>query len=186
MTRIYTRTGDKGTTGLIGGKRVPKSNRRVEAYGTVDELSSALGVVCSRGLPEAVEAMLYRIQDDLFVIGAMLAVPEGTAKAEYEIPDLQDDAVTALEAWIDTTEKELDPLDYFILPGGTEAGALMHMARSISRRAERRCVALGEAEGIDPIVIRYLNRLSDLCFVLARYLNQLGEKPEFRATFGKN
>jgi cob(I)alamin adenosyltransferase len=151
----------------------------------VDELNSALGVVRSRGLPEAVEAMLHRIQDDLFVIGAMLAAPERTAKAKYKIPDLQDDAVTALENMIDKTEKELNPLNHFILPGGAEVGALMHMARTVSRRAERRCVALGEVEGIDPIVIRYLNRLSDLCFVLARYLNQMGEKPEFRATFGK-
>jgi len=184
VTRIYTRTGDKGSTGLIGGGRVSKSSLRVEAYGTVDELNSALGVVRSCGLPERVESMLRRIQGDLFVIGGMLALPEGVAKADYRIRGLPDDAVTALETIIDGIEKELNPLMHFILPGGVETGALLHMARAVSRRAERRCVALGELETIDPIVVCYLNRLSDLCFVLARYLNHLGSKPETRASIG--
>jgi cob(I)alamin adenosyltransferase len=181
VTKIYTRTGDSGKTGLIGGERVPKSSIRVEAYGTVDELSSLIGVVRSCGLPEEVEVMLRRVQQDLFIIGAMLALPDGIAKASYRVPDLPEDAVGKLEAMIDGIEEKLSPLTHFILPGGSEPSALLHMARSVSRRAERRCVALGEVEDLDSAVIPYLNRLSDLCFVLARYVNHLDSRPEIRA-----
>ena len=185
MTRIYTKTGDDGTTGLIGGKRVPKDALRVETYGTADELNAILGMVRTFSLPAQVDAILQRMQDDLFTIGAELALPEGAERADWGIPALQDEDVLVLEKAIDACDSELEPLNRFILPGGVPAAALLHLARAVARRAERRCVALSRAERVDPQILRYLNRVSDLCFVLARYANHAEAKSESHPTFGK-
>jgi cob(I)alamin adenosyltransferase len=183
MPRIYTRTGDDGTTGLIGGKRLTKNSPRIEAYGSVDELNSVLGVARTYGLPELIEKILARIQDELFTIGANLALTEGVEPDDYHVPQVTDASVEALEKEIDKCEEQLEPLRRFILPGGTPAGAILHMARSVGRRAERSCVALAACEKVDPVLIRYLNRLSDLIFVLARLSNHIGMKPEVSPKF---
>ena len=183
MPRIYTRTGDDGTTGLISGKRVSKSSSRIEAYGSVDELNSVLGVVRSYELPEQIEKILARVQDELFTIGANLALAEGAAPNVYRVPRVTEESVKALEKDIDDCQEHLEPLRQFILPGGTPAGALLHLARAVGRRAERRCVALAGSESVDPALIRYLNRLSDLTFVLARLCNHVGMKPEVSPKF---
>lgn len=185
MIRIYTKTGDDGTTGLIGGKRVPKDALRVETYGTVDELNAILGMVRSFSLPAQLDAIFQRMQDDLFTIGAELALPEGAERADWGVPALQDEDVLVLEKAIDECDAQLEPLNRFILPGGTPAAALLHLARAVARRAERRCVALARAERVDPQILRYLNRVSDLCFVLARYANHAEKKSESHPTFGK-
>lgn len=185
MVRIYTRTGDDGTTGLIGGKRVSKDHLRIEAYGSVDELNALLGVVRSYSPPEPVERILQRIQDDLFTIGAALALPAGADRNRYKVPDVAAADVTALERDIDECEQQIEPLGKFILPGGTTAAALLHLARTVARRAERECVSLARAEALDPQILRYLNRLSDLCFVLARLVNRRSGQPEPYPTFGK-
>lgn len=185
MARIYTKTGDDGTTGLIGGKRLYKDASRIEAYGVVDELNAALGVVCASTLPERVCRILRRVQDDLFSIGADLALPAGLDRKEWGIPAIPDESLAGLEREIDACQSELPPLQQFILPGGGAAGAMLHLARTVARRAERRCVALAHAEPVDPQIIRYLNRLSDLCFVLARYVNHKDAQPEIHPTFGK-
>jgi cob(I)alamin adenosyltransferase len=185
VTKIYTKTGDDGTTGLIGGKRVAKDDNRIEAYGCVDELNAILGVVNTCPLPDRTRRILIRIQDDLFSIGAELALPSGMEPDKWSIPSLKDDDIRALEAEIDDCEAALTPLRQFILPGGSAPGAHLHLARTVARRAERRCVALAHMEPIDPQIVRYLNRLSDLCFVLARYVNQEDSRAETHPTFGK-
>ncbi len=185
MARIYTKTGDDGTTGLIGGKRVHKDASRIEAYGAVDELNAVLGMVCAATLPEPVRRILSRVQDDLFSIGADLALPPGMDRKEWGIPAIPDENVAVLERAIDECQSGLPPLRQFILPGGSAAGAALHFARTVARRAERRCVALAHAEPVDPQIIRYLNRLSDLCFVLARHVNNAENQPEFHPRFGK-
>ncbi len=185
MTRIYTKTGDDGTTGLIGGKRVHKDAARIEAYGEIDELNAVIGVVCSSSLPERVRRILGRVQDDLFSIGADLALPGGMERGRWGVPPLQDEDITALESEIDACQSLLPELRRFILPGGSAPGAMLHLARTVARRAERRCVALAHAEPVDAQIIRYLNRLSDLCFVLARYVNQENGQLETHPTFGK-
>jgi cob(I)alamin adenosyltransferase len=185
MTRIYTKTGDDGTTGLIGGKRVHKDASRIEAYGVVDELNAVLGVVCASPLPERVRRILRRVQDDLFSIGADLALPAGMERKEWGVPAILDENIAGLEREMDECQSELPQLQRFILPGGSAPGAMLHLARTVARRAERRCVALARAEPVDPQIIRYLNRLSDLCFVLARYVNQKNSQSEIHPTFGK-
>jgi len=185
MTRIYTRTGDDGTTGLIGGKRVPKDAERIEAYGTVDELSAILGLVCSHRLPDRVLEVVRRIQDDLFSVGADLALPDGMDRGEWGIPSTSDQDIQRLEKMLDEFQVSLAPLRRFILPGGCAPGALLHLARTVARRAERRCVTLTRVESADPQIIRYLNRLSDLLFVLARFVNQHDSQPEIHPTFGR-
>jgi cob(I)alamin adenosyltransferase len=185
MTRIYTKTGDDGTTGLIGGKRMPKNASRIEAYGAIDELNAVLGVVGALPLPERVRGILHRVQDDLFSIGADLALPVGQERSQWGIPPIADEDIRALEQEIDDCEAALTPLQRFILPGGSMPGALLHLARTVARRAERRCVALAHVEHVDPQIIRYLNRLSDLHFVLARYVNRENAQPEIYPTFGK-
>lgn len=169
MARIYTRTGDDGTTGLIGGKRVPKDSPRIEACGSLDELNALMGLVRSHSLADAVDGILKSIQEHLFIIGAKLATvkEEGQSSGEFG-----DDQVRCLEKEIDVLEDSLEPLRQFILPGGSAAGAELHVARAVARRAERHCVSLSRLEPIDPAILRYLNRLSDLCFVLARYVNR--------------
>lgn len=165
--RIYTRTGDGGETSLFSGQRVPKDDPRVEAYGTVDELNSVLGLVRAEALPADVDQLLAQIQHDLFTLGADLATPPGTRRAA-QAPRVGPDHVRALEAAIDRHQSQLPPLRSFILPAGPRPVALLHVARTVARRAERRVVALHRQGAGAPVAVSYLNRLSDLLFVLAR------------------
>lgn len=171
--KIYTRKGDEGETSLFGGARVPKNDIRVEAYGTVDELNSVLGLAVS-ALPDSMDewrARLQAIQADCFTLGAILATPDiGEAKPKH-IPDLPHARVTRLEEWIDKLDEEVESLQAFVLPGGSGSAASLHQARSVCRRAERRVVALTQLQQLDGIVLRYLNRLSDFLFAVARVAN---------------
>ncbi len=163
LTRIYTRTGDDGSTGLGSGARVPKESARVEAYGTVDEVNAALGVVIATpGVPAAVRECLGDIQHRLFDLGGELAVPGRDV--------LDDSVVTAIEITLDRFNDPLPPLKDFILPGGNPGAAACHVARAVCRRAERRTWTLARSEPVNPASLRYLNRLSDLLFVLSRVL----------------
>jgi cob(I)alamin adenosyltransferase len=170
--RIYTKTGDAGETGLFDGTRVSKADPRVDAYGEVDELNAVLGLArASLAAPEAeIDRRLDEIQRELFTVGALLADPRHRIAARVEKAALAPDVVARLEAAIDALEGDVPPLRRFILPGGSAAGALLHVARTVCRRAERRVVSLGEG-AVDPVVIVYLNRLSDLLFVMARAVN---------------
>lgn len=170
LSRIYTRTGDAGTTGLGDGSRVPKDNQRIEAIGTVDELNSCIGVLLSEPLAPGVAALLTEIQHDLFDLGGELSIPGYTAITE--------DHVAALETALEAHNAALPPLKEFILPGGSRAAALCHVARTVCRRAERRTVSLSQTESISPLVQRYLNRLSDLLFVLCRVINRDADQPD--------
>jgi cob(I)alamin adenosyltransferase len=162
LSKIYTRTGDKGRTGLGDGSRVDKDHLRVEAYGTVDETNSAVGLLLTSDLPDTVRACLDRIQHELFDLGGELSMPGYTL-----IPDRY---VDGLEKDLDAFNADLPPLKDFILPGGSEAAARCHLARTIARRAERRLITLSREEDVNAAAIRYLNRLSDLLFVIARVL----------------
>lgn len=182
--KIYTRRGDEGETGLLGGDRVPKSDLRVEAYGTVDELNAAVGLARSLAR-EAGEELLEdgrfkKIQDDLFAVGARLAAADpDRAREKGLVPDLPPGRVEDLEAWIDELDEELPELDAFLLPGGSPAAAQLHAARTVCRRAERAVVRLArEREGLADVVLPYLNRLSDLLFTLARAANRRAGAPE--------
>lgn len=166
VARIYTRSGDGGETGLLGGGRVPKDHARVEAYGTVDELSAALGLARAACGEPHLDAGLARIQSELFALGAHLADPAGRLP-----PGVGPGQVDRLEREIDAMSADLAPLQRFILPGGGELGARLHLARTVARRAERRVVTLAAAETVHPDVLRYLNRLSDWLFVAARWAN---------------
>ena len=168
--KIYTRTGDDGTTGLLGSGRVPKSDPRVEAYGSIDELNAALGMVRALDHQHWLEPDLGAVQIQLFQLGAELAT---TDRATLErMPRVRAEDVTALERWIDRCEAELPELKRFIVPGGSELGASLHQARTICRRAERRLVALAALRPPEGEAERYLNRLADLLFVLARWCNR--------------
>jgi cob(I)alamin adenosyltransferase len=168
--RIYTKTGDAGDTGLFDGTRVAKSDPRVEACGEVDEVSAALGVA-RQHLTHAPElaALIEGIQGDLLAVGARLADPSHRISERVTKINLGEAHISKLETWIDSLDASLPPLRRFILPGGSPAGAALHLARAVARRAERRVVSLGET--VDPVVIVYLNRLSDLLFVAARAAN---------------
>jgi cob(I)alamin adenosyltransferase len=174
--KIYTRTGDRGETGLFGGQRVSKDDARVEAYGDVDELNSVLGIAVAR-LEAAGDAEmaggLREVQADLFTLGARLATPavEDGGRENSWIPLLDAGRVDEMEGWIDRAETELEPLQNFVLPGGSDAAAALHLARTVCRRAERRVVTLTRVAHVDETVIVYLNRLSDLIFTLARLAN---------------
>ena len=170
MTKIYTRTGDAGETGLFGGGRVGKDDERVDAYGEVDELNAALGVARSHGLEPELEALAQSIQEQLFTLGAVLATPTGT-KAEKAVPKVQPSWAAEMESAIDRFDLELPPLTQFILPAGNRAAAALHFARTVCRSAERRVAPLLRARKIDPAVGVYLNRLSDLLFTMARVSN---------------
>ena len=178
MFKIYTKTGDKGGTSLIGGVRVPKNHIRIESYGTVDELNSYLGMVSDMAANEHISTMLREIQDRLFTIGSILATnPDKEVK--MKLPDLHDSDVTWLEQQIDTMNEVLPEMRAFILPGGNLASSTCHVARCVCRRAERICVDMQEHnEVISPLVIQYLNRLSDYLFVLARYISHINNAPE--------
>jgi cob(I)alamin adenosyltransferase len=167
--KIYTRTGDDGTTGLLGAARVSKADARIEAYGTVDELNAALGAARALDTERWLESGLARVQASLFQIGAELAADDGAALAKLDRID--EAAIASLETWIDRLEADLPPLKRFILPGGTPLAASLHVARTVCRRAERRVVALAATRALEPRLVRYLNRLADALFVLARWCN---------------
>jgi cob(I)alamin adenosyltransferase len=171
--KIYTRTGDHGETSLFGGARVAKNDARIEAYGTVDELSSHLGVARASGVPAEVDAVAEQVQRDLFDIGAHLASP-GTSR----FPGVDPRRIAELETAIDAMERELAPLTNFILPGGTLAAAQLHVARTVCRRAERLVVALHDETPATLSTIAYLNRLSDYLFVAARFANKRAAVPD--------
>lgn len=169
--KIYTRTGDDGTTGLIGGSRVPKSDPRIDAYGTVDELNAMIGCVAAIATSPLLE-QLRRVQAELFVIGSQLATPEGSPHRS-SLPELDEQMIGRLESEIDRTETALPALRNFILPGGSETAARLHLARTVCRRAERLIVAYAGEHRAPTRVIEYLNRLSDWLFVQARGANHL-------------
>ena len=175
--KIYTKTGDSGETSLFDQTRVPKSNARVDAYGEVDELNAALGVARAAGVDADIAAVINDLQRDLFALGARLADPSAKIAPRVTKVGLTDAHVERLEQTIDRLETELPPLQRFILPGGTAAGATLHLARTVCRRAERRVVALGPGQ-VDRLVLVYLNRLSDLLFVMARAVNHRSGSPE--------
>ena len=185
--KIYTRTGDQGETGLLGGVRVPKSNLVIGACGELDETNCQIGLARSHGLIDSVDVVLAAIQKDLFVLGSQVAdcLSEKPARAAT----FADDRITQLEKHIDAFESELEPMDAFILPGGCQAGAQLHVARTVCRRAERTLVELKEnlkANEEVPKCVMYLNRLSDLLFVMARYINHVNKSPETKWLPGKS
>jgi cob(I)alamin adenosyltransferase len=175
--RIYTKTGDSGETSLFDNTRVPKSDARVDAYGEVDELNAVLGTVGASGIDVDLNTELEKIQKELFAIGARLADPRARIAERVTKAMVSEQDITRLERLIDRLEAEVPPLRRFILPGGSPSGALLHQARTVCRRAERRIVALGK-DAVDAIVIVYLNRLSDLLFVMARAANHRAGVPE--------
>jgi cob(I)alamin adenosyltransferase len=176
--RIYTGGGDKGETGLFGGGRVPKDHPRVAAYGELDELNAAIGLARAMGLPDDLDAFAGRVQGELLTLGADLATPASTRAREDRIVRLDAEALRAMEHEIDRCEAELTPLKTFLLPGGAPGGAALHLARTICRRAERLIVGLARDEPISEHVIPYVNRLSDLLFVMARLANARAGRPE--------
>jgi cob(I)alamin adenosyltransferase len=175
--KIYTRTGDAGETGLYDGRRVSKSDLRVDAYGDIDELNAAIGVALATGVDPAMVAMLESIQRDLLALGARLADPNHRVADRVRKMAVGGADVSRLEQWIDQMEAGLPPLRRFILPGGSVSGAALHLARTICRRAERRMVALGTDE-VDSGLLAYINRLSDFLFVAARAVNRRNGVPE--------
>jgi len=188
LSKIYTRTGDDGTTALGSGRRVSKYDLRVEAYGTLDETNAAIGIarLHTKDGPTSLDAMLARIQNDLFDLGADLCFPDETkdARGRLQVTDTQ---VARLENEIDTLNRELEPLRSFVLPGGSPASSHLHLARTVSRRAERLMVALAarQGESVGDAALRYINRLSDFLFVAARFANDKG-KSDVTWVPGKN
>lgn len=169
--KIYTKTGDKGKTALLGGTKVPKNHIRIESYGTIDELNSYVGWVAASVEDEKLQKLLHQIQERLFTIGSSLAAdPEKTKMA---LPDLRESDILLLEKEIDRMEEALTPLKTFILPGGSQLTSLIHVARCVCRRAERKVVYLSENHFVEPLIVQYLNRLSDYLFVFSRYCGHL-------------
>jgi cob(I)alamin adenosyltransferase len=177
-SKLYTRAGDQGETALFGGDRVPKDHPRVEAYGSVDELNSALGVAASFVRQRRVVAALQSIQNELLNLGSELAAESGSGAEKSRTFLDPESRIANLERLVDEYDAKLSTLRTFILPSGSRAGALLHMARSVCRRAERAVVRLSHQEAVNPQAVVYLNRLSDLLFVLARYVNKAARKPE--------
>ncbi|HEY1251775.1 MAG TPA: cob(I)yrinic acid a,c-diamide adenosyltransferase [Thermoanaerobaculia bacterium] len=179
ITRVYTRTGDDGTTGLGGGQRVPKDSLRIEAYGTVDELNSQIGVALALGVGDnpALAEPLAAIQNDLFHLGSDLCILEED-KARRPAPRIEERHVSGLERLMDTLSEELSPLENFILPGGCPGAAALHVARTVCRRAERLVLALSRKEAVGAFTVPYLNRLSDALFVMARHENRRRGVPD--------
>ena len=173
--KIYTKTGDAGQTGLFGGKRLSKGHLRIDAYGTVDELNSYLGLIRDSLQDESIRALLKQVQDRLFTIGSNLA---SDPEKDLITPDIFESDISTLEEQMDKMNGQLPPLKNFILPGGHTIVSFCHIARCVCRRAERRVVSLAQIEKVDEIIIRYLNRLSDFLFVLARSLAQVFEVKE--------
>ena len=176
--KIYTKTGDKGETGLIGGKRIPKSDPRIISYGLIDELNSNVGLIISllnlknNNLFSDLIDLLIKIQNDLFAIGSDLADPTYPMENKYKIPRTDEKMVLYLESEIDKFEKEVVPIKFFILPGGSVESSILHVSRSIARRTETAVTALSKSQTINPAILIYLNRLSDLLFVAARLVNK--------------
>jgi cob(I)alamin adenosyltransferase len=171
LTKIYTRTGDDGTTALGTRQRVPKDHLRIEAYGTVDELNSFIGLALAYGPDARLEAPLRSIQNQLFHLGSDLAFPEAD-KEQIEVPRIEERHITGLEKLIDELSEELGPLQNFILPGGSQSAAALQVARAVCRRAERLLVSLDREEKLNPLNLPFLNRLSDLLFMMGRYENK--------------
>jgi len=180
ITKVYTRTGDTGLTSLIGGKRVSKDSSRVDAYGEIDELNAVLGVARSEAKDREIKRLISTIQNDLFIIGADLASP-----MDIRAPRIKPVSIRRLERTIDKFLKELNPLKEFILPTGSGGGHYLHLARTVSRRAERSIVKLNREEKINENVLKYINRLSDLLFVMARIENKRSGFEETFVNFGK-
>jgi len=174
LNRIYTRTGDEGQTSLGDGTRVAKTHPRVVAYGSVDELNSTLGLALTESLPPEVVKVLLHIQNDLFDLGADLCVPEPPEETESPALRVSEGQVAQLEQWIDGFVERLRPLESFILPGGSRAAAVIHHARTVCRRSEVEVLRLAEFEDLNHFALKYLNRLSDLLFVMARICNDSG------------
>ncbi len=174
--KIYTKTGDTGETGLFGGTRIPKNSLRVDTIGTIDELNACIGTARSQIDDEEIANLLHRIQNELFNIGADLATLDSHAKSDKL--RISPDFVGALEEDIDRLDNQLSPLKNFILPGGSVAGSTLHLARTVCRRSERCVLSLAESESINPLILPYLNRLSDFLFVLARLVNHRLGQPE--------
>jgi cob(I)alamin adenosyltransferase len=174
--KIYTKTGDQGTTALFGGKRVSKDDLRIDTYGTIDELNSWIGLVRDQEVNQPRHTVLVEIQDRLFTIGSILATEPGNTKVK--IPALSEADTLQLEKEIDTMEAGLPPLRFFVLPGGHQAVSFCHLARTVCRRAERLAISLHHTEGVPSEVIKYLNRLSDYLFVLSRQMTQDLNAPE--------
>lgn len=177
LNKIYTRTGDDGSTGLVDGSRLSKTSKRVRAYGDVDELNAAIGLVRLHLENQHLDAMFSRIQNDLFDLGADLATPlpaKGEADSEYALR-MVPEQTTRLEQELDALNADLEPLNSFILPGGHPPAAFLHQARTVCRRAERETVALAEEEPVNPAALTYLNRLSDFLFVAGRWCNDQGQ-----------
>lgn len=180
ITRVYTRTGDQGKTSLAGGQRVSKDHLRIEVYGTVDELNSVVGLVRAFNRPlvnrlpqsRTLETELHRIQNRLFDIGGLLATLPKDQKRFKNMPKISSEEVRHLEKRMDACQKELKPLKEFVLPTGGPVTAMLHLARTVSRRAERLCIRMNRKEGVDPQILKYLNRLSDVFFVLARWIGR--------------
>jgi len=176
--KIYTKTGDKGETGLFGGERVSKNNLRLNAYGSIDELNSFLGLAVIEVTNNEIKNVLKDLQNKLFVLGSDLATPETEKNAKLKITRLPDSYITDTEKTIDKFEAQLDELKNFILPGGSKGSAILHVCRTISRRAEREVVALKNTEHIGENIVIFLNRLSDLFFVLSRFENKYSDIPD--------
>jgi cob(I)alamin adenosyltransferase len=168
--KIYTKTGDTGTTALFGGKRVSKADLRIDTYGTIDELNSYLGLLRDQDVNRSRKDILVEIQDRLFTIGSMLATEPGNTKVK--IPSLAETDITTLEKEIDNMELSLEPMKSFVLPGGHPSVSFGHIARTVCRRGERLVIALNNQEPADPLIIKYLNRLSDYLFVLCRLMTR--------------
>ena len=180
--KIYTKTGDKGETALYGGTRVSKASARVDSYGTIDELNSFIGIAKSHIVNQEVLKQLRKIQFDLFTVGSEAATPVDKmtlANGKSRLPlVISETEILELENWMDEMENSLEPLQFFILPGGGKSATFLHAARTICRRAERSLVFLNESEEVRPELIKYLNRLSDYLFVLARFVSKLNNEPE--------
>jgi cob(I)alamin adenosyltransferase len=176
--KIYTKTGDKGETSLFGGERVWKDNLRICAYGTVDELNAILGLAVNELNDKELKGLIESIQNDLFTLGSDLATPKEKGNKGFVIPRVDNKFVEKLEKSIDSFDIRLPELKSFILPGGTKGASHLHLARTVGRRAEREVIALAKVEEINPEIGIYLNRLSDLLFVLARYNNHISKHPD--------
>lgn len=176
--KVYTRRGDSGDTDLFGGERVGKHHPRVEAYGAVDELNAQVGVAGAASGHDDLQADLQRIQNALFDLGSVLATPDEGHREKAGLPEMQSEDIDWIEARIDALEGELAPLKNFVLPGGTGAAAAFHVARTVCRRAERRAVELDRSDGLPGFSLKYLNRLSDLLFVMARVENRRAGVPD--------
>ncbi|MBX2977127.1 MAG: cob(I)yrinic acid a,c-diamide adenosyltransferase [Ignavibacteriaceae bacterium] len=178
--KIYTKTGDKGETGLFGGQRVSKDDYRIEAYGTSDELNAVLGIALTEIKSEEIKDLLIKIQNLLFVLGSDLATPLSHQNIAFEIPRITNEDISLLEKSIDFFEAKLEPLRDFILPGGSKGAAIIHFARTVCRRCERCIVTLSKHDEINQNIIIFVNRLSDLLFVLSRYENKYLNQPDIK------